>query len=407
MQDRALRLGVDGWKLDGAATLFGFRYLGIPFFYGRAYSGVITTRRYMDLYYRLEYEYGRSRNPEFVTLVRGIDRSYIHPEGFAPIDAAPVVWVGDQVHAWSGKEAEGEAGPEVIGGKRGLKEAIKDILLSAKLGYCVVGTDVAGFSGKTIPPRLYIRWAQFATFCGLFLNGGHGERRLWLRSQQELEIIRKFSWLHTELVPYMYSYVVQCHRGGEPLQRPLGRDFQYMFGDYLLVAPIFRDVEQWTVRLPKGRWYYFFNDSLVFDGPQEVTMSVPLDQYPVFVRGGAIVPVAVQRPYTGLGDEESAGFTTLLIYPEGVSEFQLALPDGKGEITIQVRETQGELAIDLNGARVPHILRVHLDHPPRSVFLDGEELPAGVRWRYDSAHCKLIVRTPQYDRGEYRVSLAD
>ena len=106
-------------------------------------------------------------------------------------------------------------------GIQGFESAIESVLKSADLGYNIVGSDVAGFSGKTIPPRLYIRWTQFSTFCGLFMNGGHGERRLWKRTEEELEVIRKFSWLHTELVPYMYHYVVTAHKGGRRLQTPL------------------------------------------------------------------------------------------------------------------------------------------------------------------------------------------
>ena len=49
-------------------------------------------------------------------------------------------------------------------------------------------------------------------------NAGCGNAR-----RPELEIVRKFSWLHTELVPYMYSHVVTCHNGGPPLMRPLAR----------------------------------------------------------------------------------------------------------------------------------------------------------------------------------------
>ena len=140
---------------------------------------------------------------------------------------------------------------------RGIEGAIRDILQSARLGYCVIGSDVAGYHGRSNPddigpapaallgawsgpasgavaapnqfgtaadndiaPNVYIRWAEFSAFCGLFLNGGHGERRLWKRSWPELDIIRKFSWVHTELVPYMYSYVVECHNGAPPLMRP-------------------------------------------------------------------------------------------------------------------------------------------------------------------------------------------
>jgi hypothetical protein len=120
---------------------------------------------------------------------------------------------------------------------QGIEEAIRYILQSAKNGYPVIGSDVGGYSGKIIPPRLYIRWAQFSTFCGLFLNGGHGNRALWERSKEELEIIRKYSWLHTELIPYMYSYVVSAHNGGTRLQHPVEGKYHYMFG-----MPYFNDV---------------------------------------------------------------------------------------------------------------------------------------------------------------------
>src|SRR5690606_20751134 len=132
------------------------------------------------------------------------------------MDAAPVTWVGDQDHAWSVED-------------EGLEEALDYILASAKLGYSVVGSDVAGYGGKDIPKNLYIRWAQFSTFCGLFLNGGHGNRALWERSPEELEIVRKFAWLHDELVPYIYSHVAEAHGGGDPLMRPLDGEYQYMF----------------------------------------------------------------------------------------------------------------------------------------------------------------------------------
>ncbi|MDZ7374398.1 MAG: glycoside hydrolase family 31 protein [candidate division KSB1 bacterium] len=405
MQDRVLQYGVDGWKLDETATLFSSRFLGFPVFYQRTHSGILTTRKYMDLYYRLEYGHGLEHNPEFITLVRGIDRSYVHPEGFAPLDAAPVVWVGDQEHAWSREDAPNRGWLGLIGGDRGLREAIKDVLLSARRGYCVVGSDVGGYAGSQIPPRLYIRWAQFSAFCGLFLNGGHGERRLWLRSREELEIIRKFSWLHTELVPYMYSYVVRAHLGEPPLIRPTGDDFQYLFGDYLLVAPIYRDAEEWEIRVPRGRWYYLFDDSVELVGPSRHRLAVPLDQYPVLVREGAIIPLSVRRSYTEMGDEGSEGFVTLLIYPAHRSGFELWCPDRPGRATISVERDGPALRIHLRGAGFAHILRVHLLTEPESVLLDGKILQPGARWHYDPAARKLIVKTLTYETGDYEIRL--
>src|SRR5659263_680816 len=85
--------GIDGWKLDGTATLFYTPIGPVPLFYKPTYDGLMTTRTYMDHYYRDEYQHGLTQNPEFVTMSRSID-SWYHPEGFAPIDASPVNWVG-------------------------------------------------------------------------------------------------------------------------------------------------------------------------------------------------------------------------------------------------------------------------------------------------------------------------
>ncbi|HPU99205.1 MAG TPA: glycoside hydrolase family 31 protein, partial [Candidatus Hydrogenedentes bacterium] len=185
MQDKVLRMGIDGWKLDGTATYFRGGSLGpIPLLWGKTWSGIMSTRGYMDHYYRDEYRFGLETKPEFVTMSRSMDSvlPWGHPEGFAPVDASPVNWVGDNKHEWEDE-------------KRGLERALRCILDSASVGYNVIGSDIGGYhGGPEIPANLYIRWAQFSTFCGFFLNGGHGERRMWLRTPQELEIIRRYSW---------------------------------------------------------------------------------------------------------------------------------------------------------------------------------------------------------------------
>ena len=326
IQQTVFDYGIDGWKLDGTATLNFKRFGPIPVFYHSTYDGINSTRRYMDHYYRDEYLHGLSQNPEFVTLSRAIDRGY-HPEGFAPIDAAPVTWVGDQRHSW---KSEGDGADTVdiaMDGIEGIEMAMENIINSAKVGYNIIGSDVAGFSGSVIPPRLYIRWAQFSTFCGLFLNGGHGERMLWKRSPQELEIIRRFSWLHTELIPYMYSYVVEAHNGGTLLQTPVKGKYHYLFGDNFLVAPIYKDELVNEVTLPKGKWRYFFDDSELIEGPVTFQKEFPLEEFPVYIREGAIVPMDIKRSYTEIGDESSDGFLTFLIYPAGESSFTVHHPD--------------------------------------------------------------------------------
>jgi alpha-glucosidase (family GH31 glycosyl hydrolase) len=403
MQQEVFELGIDGWKLDGSATLFANEVFGVPFFYKKASEGWMSTRTYMDHYYRQEYLHGLTRNPEFVTLSRSIDRWY-HPEGFAPIDVSPVNWVGDQKHEW--KTADmfiDEEGREDIAleGIEDFESAIKSILKSAELGYNIVGSDIAGFSGEEIPPRLYIRWAQFSAFCGLFMNGGHGERRLWLRSNLELEIIRKFSWLHMELVPYMYHYVVEAHSGGRRLQVPTDDGYQYMFGDYLLIAPIYEDKTEWEVKLPEGKWWYLFDDRETWEGRRKLRKDFPLDQFPVFVKEGAIIPLQISRAYSGLGEETDKAYLTLLCYP-GKSESEFTVyRENDAPTYVSMRPSNGALELQLSGKHIAHVFRVKMETPPKSVERGGDTLKPEVDYKFDPQKEQLVIRTKEYDSGRY------
>ncbi len=406
LQQKVFDYGIDGWKMDGSATLYSSKIGPVPIPYMRSFGGVTTTRNYMDLYYRQEYLFGLEQNPEFITLTRSLDRGF-HPEGFAPIDVSTVNWVGDQEHHWTAgnhyENTEGEKKDIALKGIEGFESAIESILKSAKLGYSIIGSDVAGFSGGVIPPRLYIRWAQFSTFCGLYLNGGHGERALWKRSKQELEIIREYSWLHTELIPYIYSSVVEAHNGGKVLQRPVKGKYHYMFGDDLLIAPIYMDELKNSVRLPKGNWRYWFDDQEIIEGPVKFEREFPLEEYPVYIREGAIIPLNIERSYTRIGDEYSKGYLTLMIYPDGNSSFMVHDPDSGTSTSIMVEETEGSIIINFEGLKRPHILHLHLSSNPQKVTLDNQQLSNSEDYVFDAKKSKLIIKTDKYSVGEYTI----
>ncbi len=402
-QQQVFDWGIDGWKLDGTATLFRGQLGPLPFFYQKGASGWLTTRQYMNLYYRKEYEHGLSQNPDFVTLSRSMDRGY-HPEGFAPIDASPVNWVGDQEHKWLTEEllAENEEQQDIaLAGVQGFESAIDNILKSAAKGYNIIGSDIAGFSGKTIPPRLYIRWAQFSAFCGLFLNGGHGDRALWNRSEEELQIIRQYTWLHQELIPYIYHYVVEAHRGGSVLQQPIQGKYHYLFGESLLIAPIYKDNLKNEVQLPPGKWRYWFDDRSLVQGETTFDQTFPLDEYPVFIKEGAIIPMNIQRDYTQLGDTSSQDYITYLIYPDISNQFTIYDTETQAETKLTSKRSATALSLQFSGKKLPHILRIHLEQRPNQVLLDDQVLSS---YEYDEVKQKLIIRTHTYESGQYQIN---
>ncbi len=386
MQNQVLEWGVDGWKLDGTDP-YALSWLGkIPFPYVRTHEGWMSSRRYADHYYRDEYHHGLEKNPEFITLARSIDSPmpWSHPEGYAPIDSAPVTWVGDNQHTWNDAD-------------RGLERALKCILRSAELGYNVIGSDVAGYHGaEPIPPEIYIRWAQFSTFCGLFLNGGHGERRMSFRSPEELSVIRKFSWLHTELVPYMYSHGVEAHEGARPLMRPLkGGDYHYLFGNDFLVAPFHEPGTQRTVHLPEGEWRYLFDDRELISGPTVLTRDFSLQEFPVYVREGAVIPMRISREYTGIGQNDWEGQVVWNLYPKGKTSFTLHHPDESGIMIATCDALGAQITVTLEGVVTPHILRIYAEKKPSGIECNGAMLEEGKDWEYREAQHRVIVRSKE------------
>lgn len=393
MQQQVFDWGLDGWKLDGTATYFSSKVGPAYMPYAKTHGGWMTMRGYMDHYYRDEYRHGLTQNPEFVTMGRAIDSvlPWGHPEGFAPLDASPVNWVGDNTHTWEYES-------------RGIERALHCILRSAKLGYNVVGSDIAGYHGKEpIPANLYIRWTQFSTFCGFFLNGGHGERRMWKRSPLELELVREYSWLHSELVPYIYSHVVEAHRGGPVLMRPLKKGkYHYLFGDDFLIAPVYKDSEAVEVSLPAGRWRYWFQDDEVVEGPTTFTKNFPISEYPVYVRDGAIIPMNIRREYTGIGERDWEGLLTLNLYPHGESRFTVHHTDNTGELNVSMGQNQA-VTVRLEGAARPHLLRILDDSKPAMVMRDGLPLTEGGDWHYDAENKRVIIRSTAAVNGEYMI----
>ncbi|MCC8988097.1 MAG: hypothetical protein LM523_10370, partial [Candidatus Contendobacter sp.] len=114
------------------------------------------------------------------------------------------------------------------------------------------------------------------------------------------------------LLPYLYQCFFNHWRNGDPIIRPLfyhypeleaaDLDDQYLLGDALLVAPIlhgdgqglevFRTgvkMQQRTVALPPGRWFDL-NRGAWLEGGRTVHYAAALNELPLFVRDGAVVP---------------------------------------------------------------------------------------------------------------------
>jgi alpha-D-xyloside xylohydrolase len=151
----------------------------------------------------------------------------------------------------------------------------------------------------------WVRRFQTALFSPVMqLNGWYNGIKPWSRATAT-DLVRDQLKLRMRLIPYIYTTMADYRRYGIPPIRHMVLDEgykagdesvklevsdQYMFGPNILVAPMIAGEKSRKVVLPKGKWFDFYTGKLAGDGAI-ITVSAPLDQIPLFVRDGGIVPM--------------------------------------------------------------------------------------------------------------------
>lgn len=153
---------------------------------------------------------------------------------------------------------------------------------------------------------------------------------------QELEsACRRLIEVRMQMVPYLYSAFVRYHLEGVPAFRALVTDYpddpqtwtiddQYLAGDDLLVAPLVAGEYERDVYLPKGDWFDFWTGGKM-PGKGHVKISAPVEQIPVFVRAGALLPLAQPTLHT---EDADAFSLSVRVYGEGDRPCVLYEDDG-------------------------------------------------------------------------------
>jgi alpha-glucosidase (family GH31 glycosyl hydrolase) len=350
LMDRALDLGIDGWKVDKVEAFLPeeVEKRGTP--------EPAHVSAYRRAYFKDTYEYLLRRRPEGVVIQRPFYRN--------TVAYTPAGWVGDQPHSWVG-----------------LRSALRLVLGAARRGNSVVGSDIGGYSGGHHPNKtLYLRWAEFGALCPLMETGGEGERRPWMIDDETVAIFRRFALLHAELAPYLYTQMVEAHRTGEPILRAENHcQSEYRLGPDLLVCPMLRAGATRDVRLPAGDWIDFWDETRVYHGPVLLSAyPAPLDRMPLFIRQGALLPLSVSTGLLGHGDADAADSLTLAAYPGGGS--------GSGPSCLYHYET---------GPRTYASAPLQVTVAGREVVLSVPPLPQAVRARVRLATRPERVLAPE------------
>lgn len=287
--------------------------------------------------------------------------------------------------------------------------------------------DIGGFYGGK-DSEMYARWTQFgALSAALRIHSELAEgldRRPWLWGEQANNSMRKAYHLRAQLMPYVYSSIWQTHRTMVPLNRAMYIDFnsdersyknpqQFMFGDLLLAAPITSAgkganlVAEQKVWFPEGYTWYDYFDGTAYKGGTEAKVSKNIDEFPLFVKGGYLLPM---QPYNSRPASAKLDELVMRVYPgnEGADNtYTLYEDDG-----LTTKYEDGAFATtDLNYKRKGNVSTITIS--PATGTYDGQpkqrtytiEIPVEkeivdvtidnkkVKAEYDTAKGMFVIKT--------------
>jgi alpha-glucosidase len=333
-----LDVGVDGIWADMAEPSLAGMKRTLPLDAVHEIDGEVTDHREFHNVYGLEM--ARAIYEGLLRLRPNTRPFILSRAAFSGIQRYAAVWTGDNESSWEH-----------------LRLSIPMCLNIGISGEPFVGVDIGGFR-RSPSPELYARWIQlgvFYPFCRTHTMIGTPDQEPWSFGSEVEKISRKYIELRYQLLPYIYNCFYQAHKTGVPIMRAMFIEFpkdpvvlsgtpdgyvserQFMFGDWLLIAPaVYDNNKTCVVYLPEGEWFNFWTNEK-HEGAFPVMVNTPLDFCPIFVRGGAIIPM---RDVVQYSDQKPLDPLILSVYPSGTSRVEYYEDDG-----VSLNYTKGEFLL--------------------------------------------------------------
>ncbi len=206
--------------------------------------------------------------------------------------------------------------------------------------------DVGGFKNGIEDGELYLRYVQLATYSPIFRfsarRGAYYKREPWRWDYNTYNIVKDYCRLRHQLIPYLYTENYKYHDTFLPVIQPLYYYYpelidepnyknEYYFGTEMLIAPITSPEDKVMNRaveklfLPKGVWYDF-KTGKKFLGNKRYVAFYKDEDYPVFAKAGAIIPLAINEE--NINNTYSPRKMEIDVFPGNSNIYRLYEDDG-------------------------------------------------------------------------------
>ena len=305
---------------------------------------------------------------------------------------------------------------------------------AANVGYAYWSHDIGGHMPGVVEPELYTRWIQFGIYSPILrthtTKNPNAERRIWAYPEPYSDIMRGLYHERYAMLPYVYTEARKTYDSGMAFLHPLYYDWpeaneayemknEYVFGSQMLVNPIVVPGDKVTglatqeVWIPQGGWLEK-DTGTHFTGPVKVQRSFSIAQTPVYVREGAIVPMAPPMEFTNQKPVDPLIVTVFPPSDGGKSSYSFYedAGDTRGYQTGQFTRTEltassaaNEMTVTIATAKGSYPgmvtargyeIRMPGDWPPQAVAVNGKPLNYEPRsgasgWRYEGNTLTTII----------------
>ena len=230
-----------------------------------------------------------------------------------------------------------------------LKQIPKFNIMSFNNGANMWAHDIGGYFNGIEDNELYTRFVQLGCFSPILKfgsdSGKYYKREPWKWGIKTYTIVKNYLKLRHKLIPYIYSEVYKYHKFGTPLIKPLYYTNpiyyddvlycnEYYFGSSLFVSPIITKKDYVMDRsvhnfyIPDGVWYDFVTGKK-FPGGKNYISFFRDEEYPVFARAGAIIPMGVNE---NINDTTPPTDMEIHVFPGKSSSYTLFEDDGESDL---------------------------------------------------------------------------
>ncbi len=165
-------------------------------------------------------------------------------------------------------------------------------------GFTFWSHDIGGFVQRT-PEDIYRRWLPFGLLTSHSRTHGAPPKEPWEYNESFNDAFRLADNMRYRLMPYIYAQAKHSSENGLPMMRALFVEYpddagswliddEYLFGQDMLVAPLFESVNSRDVYLPDGKWIDYQTGKVYNEGWHHIDAG----EIPVvaLVRDGAVIP---------------------------------------------------------------------------------------------------------------------